>query len=93
MDQTTAWLLALVILVIAFGVYLRRRYGNLYVRLSDAMERATGIGMATIVRAIGVLTLAVWVAVYALSGAGPETGLGDLFGWLVGRSEGGAQRP
>ena len=68
MDQTTAWLVAFVILIVAFGVYLRRRYGNLYARFSDAVERVTGFPMVAIVRAIGILTLAAWAVVYLLSG-------------------------
>ena len=93
MDQSTAWLLACFALVIASGLYLRRRYGNIYRRFSEALEHLAGFPMATIVRGLGVLTMVIWAVVYLMSGSERETGLEGLFEGLSERSEGAGARP
>ena len=93
MDQTTAWVIALVITIIAFGAYLRWRYGNLYLRVSAAVERTTGVKMVAVVRALGILTVVVWAAVYVMSRSDPDTGFEELLGWPAGRPEGAAEGP
>ena len=79
MDGTGLTLLLLVAVLIAFGVYLRRRYGNLYERLSEAVERATGLAMPTIVRGLGILTLLAWAAIFLIYGGDKEEGLDAIF--------------
>ena len=93
MDRTTAWVLALVLTIVAFGAYLRWRYGNLYQRLSAAVERATGVKMVVVVRALGILTVVAWAVVYVLSRSDPDTGLEELLGRPAGRSDGAAEGP
>ncbi len=79
MDPLTIKLIAFVVVLIAFGISLRRRYGNLYAAFGQWVERATGVSMTTILRALGLLTLAAWAAVYLLYGGAEEEGLGELF--------------
>ena len=70
------------------GLFLLRwRYGNIYDGLKQALERAAGLGMATVVRGLGILTLVVWAMVYVFFGSEEETGLEQLFQRLLGGSE------
>jgi hypothetical protein len=92
MDQDTGRLIALFVALLISGIFLRRRYGNIYKVMTEAVERATGLTMTTIVRALGILTLVVWAAIYLIYGGGEETGLDRLFRGLFeapsGQTEG-----
>ena len=79
MDQTTTGLIGLLITLIVTGVMLRRRYGNLYSRASDAFERATGLSMTVVVRGLGILTLVGWAVVYLLIHDGSEIDLEEIW--------------
>jgi hypothetical protein len=79
MDQVTGRLLVLLVTLMIAALLLRRRYGNIYKVMTDAVERATGLQMATIWRALGILTLVGWLLVYLLYGGEKETGLDRLF--------------
>ena len=79
MDQDTARLFALLIALIISAFFLRRRYGNVYKTMTEAVERATGLEMATIWRALGIATLVVWLLVYLIFGGEEESSLDQLF--------------
>lgn len=79
MDPLTIKLIALVVVLVIFGISLRRRYGNLYSAFGQWVEATTGVSMTTILRALGLLTLAVWAVVYLLYGRAEEEGLQQLF--------------
>lgn len=79
MDPITIKLIALVVVLAFLGISLRRRYGNLYAALTRRLEGATGLSMTTILRALGLLTLAAWALVYLLHGGAEEEGLEQLF--------------
>lgn len=79
MDQISLSLLLFVALLIGFGIYMRGKYGNLYLRFSEVVERRTGITMATVVRGLGLLTLVVWAAVFLTYGGDKEEGLEAIF--------------
>ena len=79
MDRTSLTLLLLVAALIALGIALRRRYGNIYERLSEVVERTTGLAMATIVRGLGILTLLIWAVIFLTSGGDKEEGLDAIF--------------
>ena len=70
--------LAVLLLLVLFAVLVRRRFGNVYQALGDALERRTGITMAQVARALGLLTLAAWAAVYLLFGSDEKEGLDSL---------------
>ena len=79
MDQISLPLLLLAVVLIAFGVYVRRRYGNVYERLSRWVEATTGVTMRSIVLGLSLLTLLAWAAIFLVSGGGEEEGLDALF--------------
>lgn len=79
MDYTTTGLIALLIAIIATGVVLRRRYGNVYRRMADAFEQATGISMVHVVRGLGILTLIGWAVVFLILHDGSEISLDQLW--------------
>lgn len=88
LDQAMSWLFILILVpVVAAGIFLRWRYGNLYTRMTGVIERRTGLEMATVVRALGVLTLVVWALVYLFFG-GSGAGLGPLYEGLTGGDTG-----
>ena len=72
-------LFALLIALIISAFMLRRRYGNVYKAMTEALERATGLSMTTIWRALGILTLIVWGLVYLVFGGEEQAGLDRLF--------------
>ncbi len=82
MDQETARLFALLIALIISAFFLRRRYGNVYKTMTDALERTTGLSMTTIWRVLGILTLIVWGVVYLGFGGDEQAGLDRLFDGL-----------
>ena len=82
MDQDTARLFALLIALIISAVLLRRRYGNVYKAMTEALERRTGLSMTTIWRALGILTLVVWGLVYLIYGGEEDIGFDRLFDGL-----------
>ena len=90
MDMGSLALLAAVAALIAAGLVMRRRYGNLYQRLATALERTTGWSMAGVARGLGLLTLVLWAAIYLLYGSERETGLRDL---IPGREDGTSVDP
>ena len=79
MDQTTGRLIALLVALIITGIVIRRRYGNIYKIMTETLERATGLEMATIWRGLGIATLVVWLAIYLIFGGEEEAGLDRLF--------------
>ena len=79
MDQDTGRLIALLVALVMTGIFLRRRYGNVYKHMTEALERATGLQMATIWRGLGIATLVVWGLVYLIFGGEEEAGLDQLF--------------
>jgi hypothetical protein len=79
MDQDTVRLISLAVAVIMTGIFLRRRYGNIYKALTDALERKTGLTMTSILRGLGVATVAVWLLIYLIMGGREEEGLDQLF--------------
>ncbi len=79
MDQDTGRLIALLVALIMTGIFLRRRYGNIYKAMTEAVERKTGLQMATIWRGLGIATLVVWLLVYLIFGGREDTGLERLF--------------
>ncbi len=79
MDQDTGRLIALLVALIMTGIFLRRRYGNIYKAMTEALERKTGLQMATIWRGLGIATLVVWLLIYLLFGGEEEAGLDQLF--------------
>jgi len=79
MDPVTVKLIALVVVLTVFGISLRRRYGNFYAAFTQWVERTTGISTASILRALGLATLAVWAVVYLLYGGAEQEGLKELF--------------
>ncbi len=87
MDPTTQRLVAALAIIVVLAVLLRRRYGNIYDGLKQTFERATGLGMASVVRGLGILTLVVWALVYVFFGGEEETGLEQLFQRVLGGSE------
>lgn len=90
LDQEMSWLFVLILIpIVAVAIFLRRRYGNLYKRMTDVIERMTGVEMVAIVRVLGVLTLVAWVLVYLFFG-GTGTGLGPLYEGLTGSDTGGS---
>lgn len=79
MDGSSLTLLLFVAVLIAFGAYLRWRYGSLYKKLSDLFERTTGLTMATIVQVLGILTVVIWAAIFLTRGGDRTEGLDELF--------------
>ncbi|MDH3595493.1 MAG: hypothetical protein OEU09_17890 [Rhodospirillales bacterium] len=79
MDQDTGRLIALLVALIMTGILLRRRYGNVYKAMTEALERKTGLQMAAIWRGLGIATLVVWLLVYLIFGGEEEAGLDQLF--------------
>ena len=79
MDQDTARLFALLIALIISAFFLRRRYGNVYKAMTEALERTTGLEMTTIWRGLGILTLIVWGLIYLIYGGQEDSGLDRLF--------------
>ena len=90
MDHDTARLFALLIALIISAFMLRRRYGNVYKAMTEALERTTGLSMTTIWRALGILTLIVWGIVYLIYGGREELGLDRLFQGLFDAPSGEA---
>ena len=79
MDQISLPLLLLVAVLIAGGIYIRRRYGNLSERLTQWVEATTGITAATIVRGLALLTLLAWAVIFLIQGGAEEEGLDAIF--------------
>jgi len=92
MNDTGLWLIAVLGCAVVLAVLLRRRYGNLYAKLTGAFERTTGLGWPTFLRALGILTLLAWAVVYLAFGSG-EKGLGELFQGQTGGAPGATSDP
>ncbi len=82
MDHDTARLFALLIALIISAFMLRRRYGNVYKAMTEALERRTGLSMTTIWRGLGILTLIAWGIIYLTYGGEEDIGLDRLFDGL-----------
>ena len=93
MDQISLPLLLLLVALVALGIYVRRRYGNLYERFSEAVERATGLTMTSIVQGLAILTLIVWVVVYLTFGGDQKEGLEEIFQEFLPDSKDQAPEP
>ncbi len=79
MDLTTLRLFAAFVIIVIVAFLLRQRYGNIYLGMRQAIERATGLPMPVIVRGLGIATIVLWALVYILFGGEEETGLEQLF--------------
>jgi amino acid permease len=79
MDPATAWPFVVLVALGLVAFLIRRRYGNLYQVFTEAVERATGLTMTTILRGIGILTLVVWALVYLIYGGDEDNALDQLF--------------
>ena len=79
MDESSLLLILFVAVLIVLGVYLRWRYGSLHKRLSDLFERTTGLTVAAIVRALVILTVVIWAAIFLTRSGDKEKGLDAIF--------------
>ncbi|MDJ0609220.1 MAG: hypothetical protein QNJ67_09605 [Kiloniellales bacterium] len=93
MDQISLPLLLLVVALIAMGIYVRRRFGNLYERFSEVVERATGRSMRSIVQGLAILTLILWAVVYLTFGGDQKEGLEAIFQEFLPDSKDQAREP